>query len=95
MRLELLRKAVVMPVTYQEYLDDPEAFGPMQRRVSRLRSALWRGRSWQALLQFAWLRKDIDRWAAAIMKEKRQRMSATSARNFSRPLDKSAIIEFC
>ncbi len=64
MRLELLRKAVVMPVTYQEYLDDPEAFGPMQRRVSRLRSALWRGRSWQALLQFAWLRKDIDRWAA-------------------------------
>jgi hypothetical protein len=64
MRLELLRKAVLMPVTYQEYLDDPEAFGPMQRRVSRLRSALWRGRSWQALLQFAWLRKDIDRWAA-------------------------------
>src|SRR5216684_1550548 len=64
MRLELLRKAVVMPVTYQEYLEDPDTFGPMQRRVSRLRSALWRGRSWQALLQFAWLRGDIDRWAA-------------------------------
>jgi hypothetical protein len=36
MRLELLRKAVAMPVTYQEYLEDPD--GPMQRRVSRLRS---------------------------------------------------------
>ena len=64
MRLELLRKAVVMPVTYQEYLADSNAFGPMQCRVSRLRSALWRGRSWRALLQFAWLRGDIDRWAA-------------------------------
>ena len=63
MRLELLRKAVVMPVTYQEYLADPTAFEPIQRRVSRLRSALWRGKSWQALLQFAWLRGDIDRWA--------------------------------
>jgi hypothetical protein len=64
MKLELLRKAVVMPVTYQEYLDDPNAFDPLQRRVSRLRDALWRGRTWQALLQFAWLRGDIDRWAA-------------------------------
>jgi hypothetical protein len=63
MRLELLRKAVVMPVTYQEYLEHPHAFGPMQRRVSRLRNALWHGRSWQALLQFAWLRGDIKRWA--------------------------------
>ena len=64
MKLELLRKAVVMPVTYQEYLDDPYAFEPQQRRVSRLRNALWRGRSWQALLQFAWLRADVARWAA-------------------------------
>ena len=64
MRLELLRKAVVMPVTYPEYLADPGAFGPMQRRVARLRSDLWRGRSWQALLQFAWLRGDIERWGA-------------------------------
>jgi hypothetical protein len=64
MKVELLRKAVVMPVTYQEYLDDPNAFDPLQRRVSRLRDALWRGRTWQALLQFAWLRGDIDRWDA-------------------------------
>src|SRR5258708_38987940 len=64
MRLELLRKAVVMPVTYQEYLADSNGFGPMQCRVSRLRNALWRGRSWRALLQFARLRGDIDRWAA-------------------------------
>jgi hypothetical protein len=63
MKLELLRKAVVMPVTYQEYLEYPNAFDPVQRRVSRLRDALWRGRSGQALLGFAWLREDIDRWA--------------------------------
>jgi hypothetical protein len=63
MRLELLRKAVVMPVTYQEYIEDPHAFAPFQRRVSRLRDALWRGRSWRALLEFAWPRRDIDQWA--------------------------------
>jgi hypothetical protein len=64
MKLELLRKAVVMPVTYQEYFEDPQAFDPVQLRISRLRDALWLGRSWQARLQFAWLRGDIDRWAA-------------------------------
>jgi hypothetical protein len=64
MKLELLRKAVIMPVSYQEYLEDPHAFDPVQRRVSRLRDALWRGRSWRAHLQFAWLRGDIDRWEA-------------------------------
>jgi hypothetical protein len=63
MKLELLRKAVAMPVSYQEYLDDPHAFDPVQSRASRLRDALWRGRSWQARLQFAWLRGDIVRWA--------------------------------
>jgi hypothetical protein len=63
MKLELLRKAVAMPVTYPEYLENPNAFDPSRRRISRLRDALWRGRSWQARLQFAWLRGDIDRWA--------------------------------
>jgi hypothetical protein len=43
MKLELLRKAVVMPVSYQEYLKDSRAFDPLQRRVSRLHDALWRG----------------------------------------------------
>jgi hypothetical protein len=52
-----------MPTTYQEYLEDPHAFAPIQHRVSRLRDALWRGRSWRALLEFAWLRRDIDQWA--------------------------------
>jgi hypothetical protein len=51
--------------TYQEYLENPHAFDPLQRRVSRLRDALWRGKSWQALLQFAWSCGDIDRWAAS------------------------------
>jgi hypothetical protein len=63
MRLELLRKAVVMPTTYQEYLQDPHASEPIQSRVSRLRNALWRGKSWRALFEFAWMRRDIDQWA--------------------------------
>ena len=63
MRLELLRKAVVMPTTYREYLEDPHASDPLQRRVSRLRDALWRGKSWRAVLEFAWLRRDINEWA--------------------------------
>jgi hypothetical protein len=63
MRLELLRKVVVMPTTYQEYLEDPHAFAPVLRRVSRLRDALWRGRAWRALLEIARLRRDIDQWA--------------------------------
>jgi hypothetical protein len=64
MRLELLRKALVMPVIYQEFLEDPHAFDPVQRSISRLSDVLWRGRSWRALLQFARLRGDVDRWAA-------------------------------
>jgi hypothetical protein len=66
MRLELLRKSVDIPTTYDEYLADPRAFVPFQARVSRLRDALWRGSSWRALLQFAWLRHDIDQWAPTI-----------------------------
>ncbi len=62
MRLEPLRKVVSLPVTYREYLENPDASEPMRARVSRLRDALWRGRPWRALLQFARLRRDIDRW---------------------------------
>jgi hypothetical protein len=29
-------KSVVVPVTYQEYLEDSDVFGLMQRRVSRI-----------------------------------------------------------
>jgi hypothetical protein len=64
MRLELLRESIVMPTTYLEYLADPHAFEPVLARVSKLREALWRGNSWRAQLQFAWLRGDIDRWSA-------------------------------
>lgn len=52
------------PSLTRNILQIPPPLGPMQRRVSRLRDALWRGRSWQALLQSAWLSGDIDRWAA-------------------------------
>ena len=68
MKVELLRKVVVMPVTYQEYLDDPDAFEPLQRRVSRLRDALWRGRSWQALLAVCMVaRRRVGAFAAAVV----------------------------
>jgi len=62
MRLEHLRKVVSLPTSYREYLENPEASKPMRAYVSRLRDALWRGRPWRALLQFARLRREIDRW---------------------------------
>lgn len=64
MRLENLRKAVSMPMTYDEFRVSIRSVDPRNARVSKLRDALWRGRSWQALLQFARLRRDIDRWEA-------------------------------
>lgn len=64
MRLENLRKAVGMPMTYEEFRASLQSPNPRETRVSKLRDALWRGRSWRALLQFARLRRDVDRWEA-------------------------------
>jgi hypothetical protein len=64
MRLERLRKAMNMPMTYEEFRVALRSPNPFQIRVSKLRDALWRGRSWRALLLFARLRRDVDRWAA-------------------------------
>jgi hypothetical protein len=58
MRLELLRKAVQLPMSYLEFVRSPDALEPLDRRVSRIRDALWRGRPWRALLQLARLRRD-------------------------------------
>ena len=51
-----------MPSTYTEFLRNPTASKHMQERVSKLRNALWLGRAWRALLLFAKLRCDIERW---------------------------------
>ena len=51
-----------MPITYDEYPVSLKSTDPRDARVSKLRDALWRGRCWRALLQFARLRRDIDRW---------------------------------
>src|ERR1039457_1421517 len=64
MRLERLRKAVRLPMTYAEFLRNPDQLKPLGRRVSGIRDVLWRGRPWRALLQLARLRRDIERWAA-------------------------------
>jgi hypothetical protein len=41
MRLERLRKIVHLPVTYAEYRREPEVFDLVERRVERVRHALW------------------------------------------------------
>lgn len=64
MRLENLRKSVSMPKSYDEWRASLHSPNPRRDRVSKLRDALWRGRSWRALLQFARLRRDVDRWEA-------------------------------
>jgi hypothetical protein len=62
MRLERLRKAVHLPMSYTEFVQSPNALQPLERRVSRIREALWRGRPWRALLQLARLRRDARDW---------------------------------
>jgi hypothetical protein len=62
MRLERLRKAVQLPMSYVEFLQSPTIFRPLERWVSRIRDALWRGRPWRALLQLARPRRDAHRW---------------------------------
>jgi hypothetical protein len=64
MRLERLRKIVHLPVTYAEYRREPEAFDPMERRVKRVRHALWHGRVRSALDHLTALRHDLELWSA-------------------------------
>jgi hypothetical protein len=64
MRLERLRKMVHLPVTYAEYRQAPKAFDPMERRVERVRHALWHGRVQSALDHLAALREELNLWSA-------------------------------
>jgi hypothetical protein len=63
MRLERLRKAAQLPMSYPEFLDNPEMHRLLERRVSRVRNYLWRGRPWRALQQLGRLRRDARCWA--------------------------------
>ena len=63
MRLERLRKIVNLPVSYAEYRREPQAFEPMERRVERIRHALWHGRVPSALDHLAALRHELDLWS--------------------------------
>jgi len=63
MRLERLRKSVQLPMSYEEFVRNPGLFKPLERRVSRIRDSLWRGRPWRALLHLAQLRRDARQWA--------------------------------
>jgi hypothetical protein len=51
-------------VTYAEYRREPEAFDPMERRVERVRHALWHGRIRSALDHLTALRHDLELWSA-------------------------------
>jgi hypothetical protein len=62
MRLERLKKAVRLPVTYAEYLSSPDASKPREKRLSLIRDALWRGRAHEAEAQFDLLQRDVDSW---------------------------------
>jgi hypothetical protein len=62
MRLERLRKTVQMPMTYLEFVRNPDVTKPLEQRVSKVRDYLWRGRAWRALLQLRRLRRDARRW---------------------------------
>jgi hypothetical protein len=62
MRLERLREAVQMPMTYREFVRNAGVTEPLEQRVSRVRDYLWRGRPRRALLQLRRLRRDARRW---------------------------------
>jgi hypothetical protein len=49
-------------VPYAEYLSNPDASKPRQKRVSLIRDALWRGRAHEAEAQFDLLQRDVDSW---------------------------------
>jgi len=53
-----------LPVTYAEYRQAPKAFDPMERRVERVRHALWHGRVRFALGHLEALRDEINLWSA-------------------------------
>ena len=62
MRLERLLKIVQMPVSYREFMENPNASRPAELLVARLRNAPWRGRPWKALVAFTGLRAETNRW---------------------------------
>jgi hypothetical protein len=62
MRLEHLRSAANLPMTYGDYLKRPDALEPLQRRKDRIREALWRGRPWRAMVNLRRLQRDAVRW---------------------------------
>lgn len=63
MRLERLRKAVQLPMSYEEFVRNPGLFKPLERDVSRICDSLWRGRPWRAPLHLAHLRRDVRQCA--------------------------------
>ena len=62
MRLARLRQVVHLPMSYTQFLRNPDAFKPLERRVSRIRDALWRGQPGRALIELALLKRDAREW---------------------------------
>jgi hypothetical protein len=61
MRLQHLRSAAHLPTTYGDYLHRPHALDPLQKRIDRIREALWRGWPWRAMLNLRRLQRDAAR----------------------------------
>jgi len=62
MRLARLRKVVHLPMSYTEFLRNPDAFKPLEQRVSSIRDALWHGQPGRALVELALLNRDARDW---------------------------------
>ncbi len=77
MRLERLSKIVQLPVNYNEYRREPNAFDPMIRRVDRVRHALWHGRVESALDHLTSLRHELNLWSTSHPDSAREALSTT------------------
>jgi hypothetical protein len=77
MRLERLRKIVQLPVNYNEYRREPNAFDPMTRRVERVRRALWHGRVPSALDHLTALHHELNLWSTSHPDSAREALTTT------------------
>ena len=62
MRIEHLRSAANLPMTYGDFLYRRDALDPLQKRIDRIREALWRGKPWRAMVNLRRLHHDAVRW---------------------------------
>jgi hypothetical protein len=62
MRIKHLRSAANLPMTYGDFLSRRDALDPLQKRIDRIREALWRGRPRRAMVNLRRIQRDAVRW---------------------------------